>query len=226
MPKKNTATARSQKPRNVSQKQFHFELLNTAQKMAFAAFQQHDVIFLLGPAGTGKTFLATAFAIKSLLSKECTKIVLNRPIVESGESLGYLPGDFEAKINPYMMPIYDCIDKLASRNTPLQDKIVASSECVPFAYMRGRNFDDAVCICDEAQNATMPQLRLFLSRFTLGSKLIIAGDPAQSDIPGLTALSDCVERLEGVPGIGIVEFKANSIVRHPLIATILDRLGE
>lgn len=121
-------------------KEFKIELLNSAQKLAWAAFQKHDVLFLIGPAGTGKTFLATAFAIKSLLSKECERIVLTRPIVEAGESLGFLPGDFEEKVNPYMMPMYDCIDKLIGYGeNPQKTKIMERTEVAPLAYMRGRS---------------------------------------------------------------------------------------
>jgi phosphate starvation-inducible PhoH-like protein len=228
MPKKNSNASRnSSKTAHTPQgKDFHIELLNTAQKMAWAAFQKHDVLFLLGPAGTGKSFLATAFAIKSLLAKECNKIVLTRPIVEAGESLGFLPGDFEEKVNPYMMPIYDCMEKLLGRDGPFKEKVLHSCEIAPLAFMRGRTFHDSVCILDEAQNASMTQLKLYLSRFDETSKLIITGDPNQSDLHGPVALSEVVRKLQDVPGIGIVEFKYNSIVRHPLISEILQKLGE
>jgi len=206
--------------------EFRIELLNSAQKLAWAAFQQHDVLFLLGPAGTGKTFLATAFAIKSLLGRETEKIIMTRPIVESGESLGYLPGDFYEKVNPYMMPIYDCINKLVGIEGTTKEKIMSRTEVAPLAYMRGRTFDNSVCLFDEAQNATMSQLKLFLSRFGENSKLVITGDPKQSDIGRRSALAEVVRRLSDVAGIGVVEFKNNSIVRHPLIGAILDKLED
>jgi phosphate starvation-inducible PhoH-like protein len=228
MPRK-TPPPRTQKkvPSGNPNKTFHIELLNAAQKLAWSAFQQHDVLFLLGPAGTGKTFLGVAFAIQQLLAKQVSKIVLTRPIVESGESLGYLPGDFEEKVNPYMMPMFDCMDKLIGREgNPQRDKIKEACEIAPLAYMRGRTFDDSICIFDEAQNASLTQLKLFLTRFGQNSKLIITGDPKQSDLRGPVALSHVVERLEGVPRIGIVEFKANSIVRHKLIGDILERLED
>jgi phosphate starvation-inducible PhoH-like protein len=205
---------------------FHLEFKNEAQSLAWAAFQQHDVLFLIGPAGTGKSHLASAFAIEQVLNKEKKKIVLTRPIVESGESLGFLPGEFEEKVKPYMMPLFDCMDKMVGKEGPWRDQINQAVEVAPTAYMRGRTFDDAICIFDEAQNASMLQLKLFLTRFGENSKIIITGDPNQSDLGGKVALVEVMHRLKDVNGIGIVEFKNNSIVRHPLIGTIIDRLGE
>lgn len=209
-------------------REFKIELLNSAQKLAWAAFQKHDVLFLIGPAGTGKTFLATAFAIKSLLSREKEKIVLTRPIVEAGESLGYLPGDFDEKVDPYMRPMWDAVDKLAGYgdNNPLKEKIMQRTEVAPIAYMRGRTFDSSVCVFDEAQNATKPQLKLFLSRLGDDSKMIVTGDPRQSDIGGASALMEVTNRLKGIPGIGVVEFQNNSIVRHSLVGAMLDELED
>jgi len=220
-------SANNNKSSNSGGREFKIELLNSAQKLAWAAFQKHDVLFLIGPAGTGKTFLATAFAIKSLLSKECEKIVLTRPIVESGESLGFLPGDFYEKVNPYMMPMFDCIDKLVGHGeSPQKTRIMERTEIAPIAYMRGRTFDSSICVFDEAQNATKSQLKLFMSRFGQDSKLIITGDPRQSDIGSASALAEVVNRLKGIPGIGVIEFQNNSIVRHPLIGEILSKLED
>jgi phosphate starvation-inducible PhoH-like protein len=224
MPRKNSS---KHPPKNASQqREFHVELLNNAQKLAWAAFQKHDVLFLTGPAGSGKSFLAVAFALRMFLSKEKSKIVLTRPIVESGESLGYLPGDFMEKVNPYMMPMFDCMDKLVGKEGPVRQKIIDSTEIAPLAFMRGRTFDDAICILDEAQNCSMSQLKLFLTRFGEGSKVVITGDPTQSDLRGPCALAEVLEKLNGIPGVGMVEFKASSIVRHPLIGKILERLEE
>jgi phosphate starvation-inducible PhoH-like protein len=203
---------------------FHIEYKNDAQGLAYAAFKQHDVLFLVGPAGTGKSFLACAFACEQVLRKEKKKIVITRPIVEAGESLGYLPGEFEEKVGPYMMPMYDCIEKLVGREGPWRDKIDQALEVCPLAYMRGRTFDDAVCIFDEAQNATMMQLKLFLTRFGENSKIVITGDPTQSDLGGEVALTNAMHRLSNVSGIGVCQFKANSIVRHPLVAKIIENL--
>lgn len=223
MPKKNVSAA---KVKTSHGKDFHVEWLNTAQKLAWNAFQQHDVLFLIGPAGTGKSFLAVAFAIKQLLAREAGKIVLTRPIVEAGESLGYLPGTFEEKVNPYMMPLYDAIDKLVGREGPNRDKILQNTEIAPLAYLRGRTFENAVCLFDEAQNATYSQLKLFLTRFGENTKIIITGDPRQSDLRGPVALTSVVEKLKEVSGVGMVEFKSNSIVRHKLVGQILEKLEE
>jgi phosphate starvation-inducible PhoH-like protein len=203
---------------------FHIEFKNEAQSLAWAAFQQHDVLFLVGPAGTGKSHLATAFAVEQILSRERSRIILTRPIVESGESLGFLPGEFEEKVHPYMMPLYDCIDQMVGREGPWRDRVDQSIEVAPIAYMRGRTFHDAVCIFDEAQNASMLQLKLFLTRFGENSKIIITGDPTQSDIGGKVALVEVIQKLRGTEGIGIVEFKANSIVRHKLVGKIIEKL--
>jgi phosphate starvation-inducible protein PhoH and related proteins len=205
-------------------KNFHIEFKTDAQNLAWAAFQQHDVLFLIGPAGTGKTFLACAFAIEQILTKTRRKIILTRPIVESGESLGYLPGEFEEKVHPYMLPMYDCIDKLVGIDSGWRDRINQSIEIAPIAYMRGRTFNDSVCIFDEAQNATLMQLKLFLTRFGENSKIIVTGDPTQSDLFGEIALTSVIHKLTDIPGIGVVQFKVNSIVRHPLVSRIIEKL--
>lgn len=210
---------------SIGKKAFHLEFLNAAQKMAWAAFEQHDVLFLLGPAGTGKTHLATAFAISELLSKEKKRIILTRPIVESGESLGFLPGTFDEKVNPYMLPLYDCIGKCVGWEGPLRERVDRCLEVAPLAYMRGRTFDHAVCIFDEAQNASLMQLKLFLTRFGENSKIIVTGDPLQSDLRGPVALVEVVEKLKKVQGIGVIEFNNSSIVRHPLVGKILESLA-
>lgn len=228
MAKRNPKNAeqQQQQPKRSGGGVFHLEFLNQAQKLAWAAFDQHDVLFLLGPAGCGKTHLACAFAISEVLGNRKRKIVLTRPIVEAGEKLGYLPGTFEEKVNPYMMPMYDCIEKCVGREGGQRDKINQSIEIAPIAFMRGRTFDDAVCIFDEAQNATMSQLKLFMTRFGQNSKIIITGDPKQSDIGSDSALMPVVKKLEELQGIGVIHFKSSSIVRHPLIASILEKLED
>lgn len=228
MPRKNTKPPTDRRAKKLQPNggggHFHIEFKNEAQSLAWAAFKKHDVLFLIGPAGTGKSFLACAFALEQILNKERKKIVLTRPIVESGESLGFLPGEFEDKVHPYMLPMYDCIDKMVGKEGPWRDKVDQSMEVAPIAYMRGRTFDDAVCIFDEAQNASMLQLKLFLTRFGENSKIIITGDPTQSDLVGKVALVDVMQKLRGTEGIGVIEFKANSIVRHPLVGKIIEKL--
>ena len=204
---------------------FHIEFNPGPQKLAGALYQKHDVMFLLGPAGSGKTFVATAFAISEILQKSKRRIILTRPIVESGESLGYLPGTFEEKVNPYMLPIFDCLHELVP-NQEQREQIEAAIELAPIAFMRGRSFKNSICIFDEAQNATKKQLKLFLSRFSTNSKVIITGDPTQSDIGSASGLMDVVHRLETVAGVAIINFAKEDIVRHPMVAAILERLED
>lgn len=206
---------------------FHLEFLTQAQKRAWEAFDQHDVLFLLGSAGTGKSHLSCAFAISEILAKRKKKIVLTRPVVEAGESLGYLPGDMNEKLDPYMMPMFDCIERCLGTEGPQKEIVDRCIEIAPIAYQRGRTFTNSVCIFDEAQNATEKQLKLFLTRFGENSKVVITGDPIQSDLhPSQRGLMNVVKKLEGVPGIGFIYFEPSSIVRHPLIASILERLGD
>ena len=205
---------------------FHLEFLNPSQTLAWQTFQTNDILFLTGTAGTGKTFLSISFAIQEILKKNKSRIILTRPIVEAGESLGYLPGTFFEKVNPYMMPLYDSIYKLVGDHNEQRDIINASIEVAPLAYLRGRTFDDAICIFDEAQNATLMQFKLFLTRMGQNSKIIVTGDPSQSDLKGPVALLEVMKKLESIKGIGIVNFKNDSVVRHPLVAKIVDVLGE
>ena len=203
---------------------FHIDF-KPGQNLAWALFQKHDVLFLIGPAGTGKTFLATAFAISEILQKSKKRIVLTRPIIEAGESLGFLPGTFEEKVNPYMLPFFDCLHELV-QNEEQRSYVEASFDLAPLAYMRGRTFKNSICIFDEAQNATKKQLKLFLSRFSDNSKIIITGDPSQSDIGAASGLMDTIHRLETVAGVGVITFGKECIVRHPMVAAMLDKLED
>jgi phosphate starvation-inducible PhoH-like protein len=213
---------------SVKKQQFHVEFMNAAQKMAWGAFDQHDVLFLLGAPGTGKSHLGCAFAISEILSKRKEKIVITRPTIEAGgRGLGFLPGSADEKLHPYMLPLFDCMDRCLGRLSPQRDIINKSVELAPLQFMRGRSFHDSVCILDEAQNCNYAEIKLFLTRFGQNSKVIITGDPMQSDLPWKDrALMNVVDRLSSLKGVGIINFKANSIVRHPLIAGILERLED
>ena len=200
--------------------------MSPAQKLAWGSFDQHDILFLLGAPGSGKSHLACAFAISEVLAKKKQKIVLTRPTVEAGgDSLGFLPGSKEEKLHPYMLPLFDCMDRSLGTFSPLREAINKSVEIAPLQFMRGRTFHDAVCILDEAQNANYAQIKLFLTRFGQNSKVIITGDPMQSDLPmHERALMKIVDKLSSLKGVGIISFKSSSIVRHPLIAGILEKL--
>jgi|SRR5581483_1053843 len=211
----------SEKPVAPTRKAFHLEWKNNSQKIAYMAFEQHDVLFLIGPAGTSKSHLSIAFAVSEILAKKKKKIVISRPMVEAGEKMGFLPGDIANKTLPYLLPLYDCLDTIVGYGTIERNKIDQCLEIVPVAYMRGRTFNNAVVILDEAQNATEEQLKLAMTRLGEGSKMIINGDPTQSDLKGDIAFPRIVTSLKKVQGIGVVEFNESHIVRHSLVADIL-----
>ena len=201
------------------------ELRTENQKAAWKTLQESHVTFLMGSAGSGKTFLATAYAISEILNKRRAKIVLTRPIVEAGERLGFLPGAVGEKINPYMQPLYDTMDKLLGKHSARRELINKAIVLSPLSYMRGVTFDDAICIFDEAQNATYAQLKLFLSRFGQNTQVIVTGDPLQSDLPFAPApLVEVVKKLNSVRGIQSVQFNNDDVVRHPIVSAILKRL--
>ena len=197
---------------------------NAFQRFAYSVYEQFDIVFLLGVAGVGKTHLACMFAINELIRRTKSRIILTRPIVEAGESLGYLPGTFSEKTDPYMLPLYDCIRRMIPSEGKLAEEIQNNTEVAPLAYLRGRTFYDSVCVLDEAQNCTWNQLKLYLTRLGDNSKMIITGDPSQSDIGRDSALMDVVHRLEGLEGVGMVRFTEEHIVRHKLVSQIIKRL--
>jgi phosphate starvation-inducible PhoH-like protein len=213
----------TQAKRKCTGNKFFIEFKNGMQKLAWGLFHQHDVLWLTGVAGTGKTYLATAFAINECLQHK-RKIIITRPIVDAGEKLGFLPGDFQEKVDPYMAPIYDSINKLVGLEGVHREKVQSCLEIAPIAFLRGRTLDNAVCILDEAQNATMEQLILFLTRMGENSKMIITGDPTQSDIPN-SGFTTIIDKLSGVQGLATIHFHSNEIVRHPMVAAILDKLN-
>lgn len=204
---------------------FHIEFLNNQQKKAWETIEENEITFLIGPAGSAKSFISSAYACSSILTKKQKKIYLTRPIVEAGgEHLGYLPGSAEEKVGPYFTPIFDALDELVGPVGFQRELIAKTMQLRPLAYMRGTNLNDAVCLLDEAQNITYEQMILYLTRIGKNSKMIVNGDPMQSDIRNC-CLTNIVNKLEGMPGIGVVRFDKSSIVRNPLISQILERLA-
>ena len=187
------------------------------------ALNRNDIIFALGPAGTGKTYLAVAQAVSQLITGTVDKLILSRPAVEAGERLGFLPGDMKEKVDPYLRPIYDALyDTLPAEQV---ERRIASGEIeiAPLAFMRGRTLANAFIVLDEAQNTTIAQMKMFLTRFGEGSRMVVCGDPKQVDLPqpGASGLADAVARLEGVEGIAMVPFGIGDVVRHPVVGRIV-----
>jgi phosphate starvation-inducible PhoH-like protein len=199
-------------PRSVAQTHYMRDLVS------------NDLIFALGPAGTGKTYLAVAQAVAQLITGNVQRLILSRPAVEAGERLGFLPGDMKEKVDPYLRPIYDALyDCLPAEQV---ERRIASGEIeiAPIAFMRGRTLADAFVILDEAQNTTPAQMKMFLTRFGQNSRMVVCGDPNQTDLPGgpnASGLNDAVRRLEGLEGIAISRFNAGDVVRHPLVGRIV-----
>ena len=189
------------------------------------ALARDEIIFALGPAGTGKTYLAVAQAVAMLITGAVQRLILSRPAVEAGERLGFLPGDMKEKVDPYLRPIYDALyDCLPAEQV---ERRIASGEIeiAPIAFMRGRTLADSFIILDEAQNTTAAQMKMFLTRFGMNSRMVVCGDPHQVDIPGgerMSGLNDAVQRLEGVDGIQTIRFNSSDVVRHPIVGKIVD----
>lgn len=188
------------------------------------AIRQNMLTFAIGPAGTGKTYLAMALAVMALKNKEAERIILTRPAVEAGEKLGFLPGDLTQKVDPYLRPLYDAMYDFmgADAYTRLLER--GTVEVAPLAYMRGRTLSDAFIILDEAQNTTSEQMKMFLTRMGFHSKVIVTGDITQTDLPAgkQSGLAEAIELLKGIPGIGIVEMTGKDIVRHELVQKIVE----
>jgi phosphate starvation-inducible PhoH-like protein len=196
---------------------------SSGQGRYVSAIREHDVTFCFGPAGTGKTYLAVATAVTALRSDQIRKIVLVRPAVEAGESLGYLPGDLQAKINPYLRPLTDALREMLDHDTIKRYTEQDVIEVIPLAYMRGRTLNEAFIILDEAQNTTVSQMKMFLTRMGNGSKIVASGDVTQVDLPAHTrsGLVDGLTRLRGIRGFAAVELTKADIVRHPMVQEIV-----
>ena len=188
------------------------------------ALLENELVFCIGPAGTGKTYLAVAMAVSLLRRGRIKKIVLVRPAVEAGEHLGFLPGDLEAKINPYLRPLLDALHDLMDYDQIRRYMDNDLIEIAPLAYMRGRTLNDAVIILDEGQNATVPQMKMFLTRMGQNARIVVTGDITQVDLPIGTrsGLADAVERLREIPGLAMALLDRSDIVRHPLVQAIVD----
>lgn len=194
------------------------------QTVYMKALARDDIIFALGPAGTGKTYLAVAQAVSQLITGSVNRLILSRPAVEAGERLGFLPGDMKEKVDPYLRPLYDALyDTLPAEQV---ERRIGSGEIeiAPLAFMRGRTLADSFIILDEAQNTTPAQMKMFLTRFGMNSRMVICGDPKQVDlpVPSASGLADAVSRLTGVEGISTITFGAGDVVRHPIVGRIVE----
>jgi phosphate starvation-inducible PhoH-like protein len=194
------------------------------QRKYIDAILHHDLTFCVGPAGTGKTYLAVAAAASFLKQGQTKRIVLARPAVEAGERLGFLPGDMQAKVNPYLRPLFDALHDMIEVEQVKRFMVNDVIEVIPLAFMRGRTLNDSIIILDEAQNTTASQMLMFLTRLGHDSKMIVTGDTTQIDLPRdvRSGLIDAMETLSGIKGIGIVELERGDIVRHPLVQNIVD----
>ncbi len=194
------------------------------QKHYVDSIRKFDIVFGIGPAGTGKTYLAMAMAISALTKREVNRLVLARPAVEAGERLGFLPGDLYEKVNPYLRPLYDALHDMMSYESASRLINQGAIEVAPLAFMRGRTLNDAFVILDEAQNATSEQMKMFLTRLGFSSKAVITGDVTQTDLPDgkVSGLNEASELLKGIEGIKFVYFTRDDVVRHPLVQEVID----
>lgn len=197
---------------------------NENQALMVKSVRENDLTFALGPAGTGKTYIAIALAVRALKNREVRKIILSRPAVEAGEKLGFLPGDMKDKIDPYLQPLYDALEDMIPAVKLKEYMETNVIQIAPLAFMRGRTLNDAVIVLDEAQNTTVQQIKMFLTRLGMNAKMIITGDATQIDLPRsvTSGLIQALKVLKDVPGIGKIEFAKKDIVRHALVQRIVD----
>lgn len=217
--------ARNEAREQIVRQPLEIEWRTKAQERAWGLVEKNDLTFLLGSAGSGKTFVAMAYAINAVLTGQVEKIVLTRPIVEAGEKMGFLPGNVGEKVNPYMQPLYEAMDTLLGKGSAKRELINKAVVLAPLCYMRGRTFNNSVCVFDEAQNATYGQFKLFLTRLGDKSRYIVTGDPDQNDLPiSPPPIREVVKKLDGAPRIAAFKFAHSDVVRHPIVATVLARL--
>jgi phosphate starvation-inducible protein PhoH and related proteins len=188
------------------------------------ALARNDIIFALGPAGTGKTYIAVAQAVSQLITGSVDRLILSRPAVEAGEKLGFLPGDMKEKVDPYLRPLYDALNDCLPAEQVERRISSGEIEVAPIAFMRGRTLAESFIILDEAQNTTPAQMKMFLTRFGQNSRMVVCGDPNQTDLPSgqLSGLNDAVNKLEGVEGISMIRFGVGDVVRHPIVGRIVE----
>ncbi len=201
---------------------------STNQQALVQSYEDNDLLFAIGPAGSGKTYTAIALAVRALKNKEVRRIILSRPAVEAGEKLGFLPGDMKEKIDPYLQPLYDALQDMIPSAKLSEYMEKGTIQIAPLAFMRGRTLSDAVVILDEAQNTTVPQLKMFLTRLGIGGKMIVTGDLTQVDLPASqkSGLRDAIERFQDIKGLRIIEFDEKDIIRHPLVKHIVAAYGK
>jgi phosphate starvation-inducible PhoH-like protein len=197
---------------------------SATQTAYMQSLARDDIIFALGPAGTGKTYVAVAQAVSQLITGSVQRLILSRPAVEAGEKLGFLPGDMKDKVDPYLRPLYDALNDCLPAEQVERRIAAGEIEVAPLAFMRGRTLADAFIILDEAQNTTIPQMKMFLTRFGMNSRMVVCGDPKQVDLPlpASSGLADAVSRLKGVEGMSVVRFSAADVVRHPIVGRIVE----
>lgn len=193
------------------------------QKKYIELIRKNNIVFGIGPAGTGKTYLAMAMAITSFKNNEVGRIIMTRPAIEAGEKLGFLPGDLQQKVDPYLRPLYDALYEIMGAETYQKNMERGSIEVAPLAYMRGRTLDNAFIVLDEAQNTTPEQMKMFLTRIGYGSKVVVTGDITQMDLPEAkkSGLQECSKILQGIEGIGFINLTNKDVVRHPLVQKII-----
>lgn len=205
----------------------HVRPKTLGQRLYLDAIRHNEITFGIGPAGTGKTYLAVVMAVAALRNREVRKIILTRPAVEAGERLGFLPGDLQDKVDPYLRPLYDALQDILGQDTYQKFMTKGIIEVAPLAYMRGRTLEDAFIILDEAQNTTSRQMKMFLTRLGFGSRMVVTGDLGQIDLPrgAVSGLREAAQILDGVKGIGVVRMAPLDVIRHDVVTRIVEAYG-